>query len=709
MYGKHWRIACLGVGAIISTSVQAEHTELPDMTVTGTFENFTSAIIQPDLINAPQGDTAQILPKIPGANVNSNGTLTGIAQYRGMYGDRVNKLVDGIKISSGGPNAMDTSLSYIPRSQLGSLEVIRGIAPVSSGNETIGGTISARSELSHFTNGEAFEYHGQFDIGAQSSDTSYDLSTLLTYANKHHRMHLSASREEGDNLRAGGSVEVNPTEHERNNYLVGYGYQRGEHEFGFDYMHRDSNDAGTPALPMDIVYIDADVASAKYNGKLAGKDASAKIYWSQVDHLMSNYTLRNAPIMTMMNGMQMPMMRHSLTDSEDYGYRFDLDFALAGGTLTVGTDGHLAEHNADVFNPMSSLFLIENYNDIQRDVFGLFGEWQGEIAPRHDLELGVRYTRVNMDAGLVSATGFPMAMMQMQANMLASNFNASERDQSDNNVDAVIKYTFQADENTELEVGFARKTRAPSYQERYLWLPLQSTGGLADGNNYVGDVNLDSETAYQFELGLNWEKHGTYLTPRVFYHHVDDYITGVAFTGGGAAQMFHNMMTGMLGTNSSLLQFANVDARLYGLDMGWGVSLAPRWRVDGVVSYVEGKRRDTDDYLYRISPLTASVTLTHSRENWSASFETQAAASKSNVANVNNERESAGYAVLNLYAQYNKKGSPLSVMIGVDNLLDKYYTPHLNGINRVSNSDVPRGDRLPASGINAYINVGLEW
>lgn len=518
-------------------------------------------------------------------------------------------------------------------------------------------------------------------------------------------MHLSASFEEGSNQRAGDGVEVNPTEHERNNYQMGYGFQQGAHEFSLDYMNRDSNDAGTPALPMDIIFIEADVAKATYRSDLGTADIGAKVYWSQVDHLMANDTLRAAP--TMMNGM--PMRRRSFTDSEDYGYTFDLAFDLAGGKLSFGTDGHVADHNADVFNPVDANFLIENYRAIERDVYGVFGEWTGAIANRHNVQTGLRYTRVNMNAGDVSAVGFPMAMMQMQADMLASNFNAADRNQSDDNVDAVIKYTYRASEQAEWEVGLARKTRAPSYQERYLWLPLQSTGGLADGNNYVGDINLESEVAYQLELGLNWSNQGTYLTPRLFYHRVNDYISGVAYTAGGAAQMFHTMMSNMLGSSASLLQFANVDARLYGLDMGWGGVIAPNWRLDGVTSYVEGKRRDTNDNLYRIAPLTASVGVTHVQNNWSATIEMQAAAAKQRVSEINNERESAGYAVFNLYARYHQPGSPLSIMVGFDNLLDKYYAPHLNGINRVSNSEVNRGERLPNSGINAFLNVGYEW
>ena len=705
-----WMIV-LAFGQIASTSVNAEHAELPDITVTESRSEFSSAVIQPDLVNAPQGDIAKLLPYIPGANVNSNGTLTGIAQYRGMYGDRVNVMIDGIKISSGGPNSMDPALSYIPRSRLQSLEVIRGIAPVRSGNETIGGTMMTRSIHSEFGSGDDFEFHGQTALGGQTADSSYDISTLLSLANKNHRIHVGASREDGDDIRFDGG-DIHPSEHERNVYDIGYGFTQGNHDIGVNYERRDSNAAGTPALPMDIVFINADVASVKYKGLWNSAEINSKVYYTQVDHKMSNFELRDPPIMTMMMPggamMQMPMRRFALTDSEDYGYGFDAEFPFAGGSLKIGTDGHIAEHNADVFNPMSASFIINNYKDVQRDVFGLYGEWDTALSSVWDLQLGLRYTRINMDAGDVAATGFP-TMLQTPVNMLTAGFNASERDQSDNNIDFVAKLTDHLNENTDLEIGFARKTRSPSYQERYLWLPLESTSGLADGNNYVGDPNLDPEVSYQFELGIDWHSDAFYMAPRVFYHHVDDYIQGVDHTTGGPARMFHNMLTTMLGSNAKLLQYANVDARLYGADVDWGVFINPQWRVNGVLSYVEGKRRDTGDYLYRISPLTATVGLTHQRDNWSATLETVAASSKSHVSEVNNELETAGYALLNLYGQYKTPGSGFSVTAGVDNVLDKFYASHLGGFNRVSNSDVARGQRVPGAGISAYVNLQYEW
>jgi iron complex outermembrane receptor protein len=71
-------------------------------------------------------DTATILKDIPGANVNANGPVTGIAQYRGMYGDRISVVIDNLGVVSGGPNAMDAPLSYVSPMITEELSVVRG-------------------------------------------------------------------------------------------------------------------------------------------------------------------------------------------------------------------------------------------------------------------------------------------------------------------------------------------------------------------------------------------------------------------------------------------------------------------------------------------------------------------------------------------------------------------------------------------------------
>jgi iron complex outermembrane receptor protein len=46
---------------------------------------------------------------------------------------------------------------------------------------------------------------------------------------------------------------------------------------------------------------------------------------------------------------------------------------------------------------------------------------------------------------------------------------------------------------------------------------------------------------------------------------------------------------------------------------------------------------------------------------------------------------------------------------GVNNLFDKVYRDHTNGINRVSDSDVMVGDRLPGPGRSLFARVNYRW
>ncbi len=132
-----------------------EATRLGTVTVTGEIEEEeNSYTVETNNVPGIVPDAAALLHSVPGADVNRNGVLTGIAQYRGMYADRVNVKLNGITIPGGGPNGMDTPLSYIPGAQLQGIQVIRGIAPVSSGLETLGGTLHATSIRPGFGTGE---------------------------------------------------------------------------------------------------------------------------------------------------------------------------------------------------------------------------------------------------------------------------------------------------------------------------------------------------------------------------------------------------------------------------------------------------------------------------------------------------------------------------------------------------------------------------
>lgn len=678
---------------------QAEHVSLPTMSVEGISAEETPYALPMLPIATP--DTGDLVKRLPGANINSNGPLTSIAQYRGLFGDRVNVLIDGVRISQAGPNRMDSPLSYIPSSRVADVALYRGIAPVSSGIETIGGTMMANSKKAEFAAGDEAEFHGNASAGyAENGNTRY-AGLLASVANQSHRFQVAGSIDRGNDLEFDGGT-IDPSRHERDTVGVNYAFQQLSHELELDVEHHDTGETGTAALPMDIMYARGENYKLQFGKDLNnGGKINARFNYQNAEHLMNNYELRTRPVMV--NMMNMPMARFASTDVESSGYHFN----YTEDVWKFGFDADQTEHNATIYNPDIAAFVIQNYNGIERDRYSVFGEWNQQLDAQWKAELGARYSRIEMDADTVNTNGLP-AMLLMNVNMLQSAFNNADRSQEENLVDLVAKFTRKLDADLDIEFGIARKERAPSYQERYLWLPMESTSGLADGNNYMGNISLDKETAYQVELGLDWHTHKAAFSPRVFYHHVNDYIQGTLYNTNTTVNAINHMMA-TSPIDPTVLQFNNVDAKLYGVDANWFVAITNDWQLDGTVSYVRGERRDTSDNLYRIAPLTARTMLSYVQTNWRLGVEAETIAAQNKVSSENNEQKTGGYALFNVLGSYQPKQN-ITLSAGINNLFDREYQNHLGGYNRIrDNPDIAQGDRLPSLGRSAYVGVNVNW
>jgi len=678
----------------LNTAAHAEHVSLPTISVEGQAGEATPYALPVLSIATP--DTGDLVKRLPGANINSNGPLTSIAQYRGLFSDRVNVLVDGVRLNQAGPNRMDSPLSYLPSTRVDSVALYRGIAPVSTGIETIGGTIVANSKQAEFGADDEFETHGDITAGyAENGNTRY-AGISANAANETHRFQVSGTLDRGHDLDFDGGT-IYPTEQERDTFGLEYGFQKAGHELGLAFDHDDTGNAGTPALPMDIVYARGDNYRLNFAKDLNnGGKITTRLNYQDAEHRMSNYLFRTKPA---------AMQRHADADVEAGG----INISYEGANWTFGLDADQADHNTTIYNPNNAIFYVDNFKDVERDRYSVFAEWKGDVKPDWKLQSGVRVSRIDMDAGEVDSSMAMMPnMMGMNVKSIRDDFNASDLNQDETLADITFVLTHTLNEDTSVEFGVARKQRAASYQERYLWLPLQSTSGLADGNNHIGNVDLDAETAYQLELGLDWHTAKAGVSPHVFYHRIDDYIQGVAVPTSNTAVI---AVSTMMGGDTTPLQYQNVEAELYGMDANWYASLSPEWQLDGTVSYVRGERSDTNDNLYRIAPLTARTMLSYVQTTWRIGFEAETVAAQNKVSTENEEQKTSGYALFNLSASY-KPVENMTLSAGVNNLLDREYHDHLGGINRISatdNPDLTTGDRLPGLGRSAYVGVNLNW
>lgn len=636
-------------------------------------------------------DVTNLLSRIPGAARIANGALSGQAQYRGLFGDRINLRVDGQRFASGGPNLMDPTFHYAPAPLTEEVVIDRGVSPVSDG-PGLGGGMNAVFKRIDFADGPDMMFGYDLTADARSVDSSLAVGGVAGAATDTWRLNLLGSYEKGEDTKFPGG-EIAASSFERGVFGASGGVRFGDSTLTLDLRRQNTGPSGNPPFPMDIIYFDTDFARVGYSTRFGDIKLDASLGYADVTHRMDNLTLRPAPAAA--------QQRAALADATTRTAKVAVTLPALAGDLSIGADGDDIDREGSIINPTNAAFVIRNFPGIAQRRFGGFAEWTGGIG-LFQSQLGLRLDRHEADTELAS-TG---AAVPAMATGLANAFNAADRSRDDSTWDAVARFWTPADNGLSWRLTLARKTRVPGHVERYLWLPTNASGGLADGNVYVGDLNLRPETALIAEAGVDYRTATAYVRPTIYVRQIDDYIQGVPFDATpGVIDTPQEMVASMNG-DPTPLRFANVDARLYGIDLDAGIVLGGPWRVDAVASFVRGERRDIDDNLYRIAPPSLTVGLTYEEQDWSATLETRAVAKQDQVSATNSEAETPGYVLLNAFGSWTiSKGVRLSA--GVENLLDHKYEDHLAGYNRITGSDVPLGSRLPGAGRGAFVRLGI--
>ncbi|MFC3194011.1 TonB-dependent receptor [Marinicella sediminis] len=688
-----WLLSSLSVSALSfaadeSVSDDEFDEQLEPITVEGEVYRHNTVKLLPEA-NSVMLDTATVLKKMPGAYVNQNGALSGIAQYRGLSGNRVNVNAAGTPVMTACSNAMDAPMSHVPASLVDAVVLQRGISPVSLGMETLGGSINVvPRSLNQSGNG----FSGDLKLGLSSPGAGLLGAVYMQQQYLNHGFSLGVDVEQAENQEFPDGAIVF-TGLEREYYSLGYQYNHDRTQVSIDVNYNDTGQTGTPSLPMDITYARGGITSVELATALNDEwQLTTQLDHQSTKHLMDNHRHRS---------QTMAGSRESMTRVKRDAVAVNALRTLSQQTLSWGIEWDQTHQKAEIFNPFNEAFQITNF-DTERDRYSVFFEHQWQISQSHQLLTGLRWTHIQMDAADVfsSVAGMPSPMGQLHQT-LQDRFNSADRSKRDHHLDLVINWQHNIRSGLHMKYGIAVKNRAPTHQERYLWLPLEATAGLADGRQYLGNLDLQSEQAIQFEWGLSVSGERFSIAPQVFYHHINDYIQGTP----------NETMPAPPGT----LRYDNVAARLYGIDVEWSYRFSEQWTMNQVVSLVRGERRDIDDHLYRIAPLNSWLNLVYQSDNWQFETEWMAAWQQNRVSAANSESATSGYGVVNLSVD-RTFGQHGRVRLAVNNLFDQLYYQHTNGYNR-NNRNVDVGFdgsnlqafRLPGQGRMLELNYFHRW
>jgi iron complex outermembrane receptor protein len=668
-------------------------------------------------------DSARLLQDIPGVSIYGAGGVSSLPVIHGMADDRVNVQVDDMGLMPACPNHMNSALSYIDPTNVGSVKVFAGITPVSVGGDSIGGTIQVNSAPPEFANAEEKTLlKGKTGVFFRSNGNVYGGNIAATAASENLNLTYSASSTQSRNYMAaadfkaagpgaaggawlGGNV-VGSTAYTSVNQDIGFALRHDIHLLQLNMGLQHIPFEGFPNQRMDMTANNSTQINLRYSGLYQWGDLDARIYQQNINHAMNmgvdrvTYGSLGMPmdtkgktIGTMVKGNIIISEKDILrVGMETQNYTLYDWWPQAGGMMGPNT------------------FWNVDYG--QRNKLDLFGEWEAIWNSRWLTQLGMRSDTFKTNAAAVQ--GYDNGALWV---FDAVAFNALDHQHTDNNWDmtALTRYTPSATEK--FDAGYARKSRSPNLYQRYPWstqpMATLMNNFVGDGNGYVGNNNLNPEVAHTFSVTGDWhdaDKEKTALIATGYYTYIQGYIDAQRCNVGqcgGSANV--NATSGFLN-----LTYVNQTARLYGVEVSGHALFGNTdsygsFTGTGVLNYVSGVNLSTGDNLYNIMPLNTKLAITERLSGWSNTAEVQLVAAKTQVAQVRNEVQTGAYNLFNLRSSYEWKRARLD--IAIENVFNRYYSMPLGGVYvgqgaSMAINGIPWGVAVP--GMGRSINTALS-
>lgn len=608
----------------------------------------------------PASDGSDYLKTIPGFSQIRNGGTNGDPVLRGMFGSRLKILTDGSELLGSCPSRMDAPTSYISPESYDLLTITKGPQTVLWGPGSSAGTVRFERERPRFdkpgikANASVLTgSNGRWDENIDAS-LGAEQGFLRVMGNKSR----SNDYQDGTNNRVpsrwdkwNGDLTLGWTPDSDTLLEITMGRGNGEARYGGRGM--DGSQFKRESLGMRV---------EKSNiGDVLDK-LEAQVYYNYANHIMDNITLRSPSSggMSGHHGMHMAAGMAMQVDRRTIGGRVMGTWRWQDVKLESGVDTQTNTHR----NMSRAIW----QKDAQFNNYGAFGELSWNASEQSKVIGGAR-----LDRSLVEK--FANSKDVERSDTLPSGF-------------ARIEHTL-AEMPLMLYAGIGYTERFPDY-----WELFSPTFGPDGGKDPFSRVN--SEKTTQIDIGAQYN--GTRLSSWVsaYAGRVDDFI------------LFKYDPH-----NARISQADNVNANIMGAEMGFGYQLSEDWKTDASLAYSWGKNTRDNQPLPQIPPLEARWGLTYEHGDWSSTALWRLVSSQHRVAiNEGNAAgkdfaASPGFGVLSANVAY-KVNKNLKLSTGLDNILNKAYSEHLN---RAGNNDFgySANTSLNESGRTLWAKVNVSF
>ncbi|WP_168405852.1 TonB-dependent copper receptor [Acinetobacter indicus] len=608
----------------------------------------------------PATDGADYLQSIVGFSaVNSGAGTNGDVTFRGMFGSRIKILTDGTENLGACPSRMDSPTSYISPESYDQISVIKGPQTVQYANTGSAATVLFERKPEQF--GEGQNYRGQASV-LIGSFGRLDHNVEAAAGDEQKYIRLNANRSVADSYKDGNGTTV-PSDWERWNADVALGWTPDENTWLELTGGRGDAEVVYAGRTMDGSEFDRESLGLRVEKKNITdviKKIEAQVNYSFNDHVMDNFSLRQVDE----PNKAMTVTRRTLNARMAVTHEWDkLQFI-------TGLDSQNNKHAGGMYHATKAMMNSPVTTDMEFQSYGGFGELSYQLNDQNKLVTGIRVDQVEVDA---------VQTAQQRKETLPSGFIRLENQHPHH------------DAKTYVGLGYVE--RVPDYWELF----------RTDLNGVEGTTfkNLDTEKTLQLDLGYQHE-HGAFSSwASAYVGMINDFI------------LMSYDPTVMVPMMKNAADSRNVDATIAGAEVGIGYQFTDALQADVSAMYAWGENTTDNTPLPQISPLEGRLNLRYVQDKYTLGAllrvvdgQSRFSQNQGNIVGYD-VKESSGFGVLSLNGSYNlSKG--VDVSVGIDNVLDKTYTEHLNKMG-ASGTGLPVTEQFNNSGRNYWARISMKF
>lgn len=623
----------------------------------------------------PATDGADYLQSIMGFSAIKNGGTNSDVTFRGMFGSRIKILADGTENLGACPSRMDAPTSYISPESYDQISVIKGPQTVQYANTGSAATVIFERQKPELSIEQP--YLGQASVLMGSfGRLDHNVETAIGDENKYIR--LNANRSESNSYQDGDGNKV-PSAWERWNTDLALGWTPNEDTWLELTGGKSDGEALYAGRDMDGSRFARESLGLRFEKKNISeviKKVEGQINYSFNDHIMDNFSLRTPPLVEMTYGgmtMLMPNPSSMQVTRRTLNTRFVMTSEWDKLNLITGIDSQQNHHAGSMKSLMMDMPLTTN---MKFQSYGGFGELSYQLSENNKLVTGARLDQVNVKD--LRSDSITKGYNQELEKILPSAFVRLENQ--------LPEY------NAKTYIGLGYVERMPDY-----WELFSPKSGNDSSNTFN---NIATEKTLQLDLGYQHQYDALNFWVSAYAGFIRDYIL-----------TSYKPRAGMMKRIDA--HSRNVDATIAGAEAGIGYQFTDAIQADVSAMYAWGENTTDHTALPQIAPLEARVNLRYVQDQYTLGALWRVVDSQNRVSlNQGNivgydVKQSAGFGTLSLNGTYHvQNGVDLSV--GIDNVLDKTYTEHLNKLGDAG-TGLTATEQFNNTGRNYWVRMSVKF